>query len=92
MEHFDTLDYLSEGKYPVFKQGKGGCLGMANKDLHDAKKIRNDEFYTQLTGIEKELKYYRHYFKGKTILCNCDDLRVSRFFYFLCQFPQMKSI
>jgi hypothetical protein len=55
---------------------------MANKDLHDAKKIKNDEFYTQLTDIEKELKYYRHYFKGKTILCNCDDPRVSKFFYF----------
>ncbi|MDR0785295.1 MAG: adenine-specific methyltransferase EcoRI family protein, partial [Treponema sp.] len=55
---------------------------MASKDLHDAKRVKNDEFYTQLTDIDKELKYYKHYFKGKTILCNCDDPRVSKFFYF----------
>jgi hypothetical protein len=55
---------------------------MANKDLHNAKKLKNDEFYTQLTDIEKELNNYRQHFKGKTILCNCDDPRVSKFFYF----------
>ncbi|GHT50709.1 putative adenine-specific methylase [Spirochaetia bacterium] len=55
---------------------------MANKDLHNAKKAKNDEFYTQLSDIEKELNHYRHCFKGKTILCNCDDPRVSKFFYF----------
>jgi hypothetical protein len=55
---------------------------MANKDLHDAKKVKKDEFYTQLTDIEKELKNYKQHFKGKTILCNCDDPRVSKFFYF----------
>ncbi|MDR2447329.1 MAG: adenine-specific methyltransferase EcoRI family protein [Treponema sp.] len=55
---------------------------MANKDLHDAKKVKNDEFYTQLSDIDRELKYYKHYFRGKTILCNCDDPRISKFFYF----------
>jgi hypothetical protein len=55
---------------------------MANKDLHDAKRQKNDEFYTQLSDIEKELIHYRPLFKGKTILCNCDDPRVSKFFYY----------
>jgi hypothetical protein len=55
---------------------------MANKDLHDAKRIKNDEFYTQLSDIEKELIHYRPLFKGKAILCNCDDPRVSKFFYY----------
>jgi hypothetical protein len=55
---------------------------MANKDLKNAKKHKNDEFYTRLTDIEKELKHYREHFRGKTVLCNCDDPRVSNFFYF----------
>lgn len=53
-----------------------------NKNLHAAKHNKNDEFYTQLTDIEKELKYYKKYFKDKTVLCNCDDPRVSNFFYY----------
>jgi hypothetical protein len=55
---------------------------MANKNLSNAKKAKKDEFYTQLTDIEKELKSYKQHFKGKTVLCNCDDPRVSKFFYF----------
>ena len=51
-----------------------------NKNLHKAKKEKNDEFYTQLTDIEKELRHYKDYFRGKTVLCNCDDPRVSNFF------------
>ena len=39
-------------------------------------------FYTQLVDIEKELKHYKDYFKGKTVLCNCDDPRVSHFFHY----------
>lgn len=53
-----------------------------NKNLHKAKKEKNDEFYTQLYDIEKELKYYEDYFAGKTVLCNCDDPRVSNFFHY----------
>ena len=45
----------------------------ANSNLNKAKVAKNDEFYTQLTDIAKELKYYRHHFRDKTILCNCDD-------------------
>ena len=43
-----------------------------NNNLHTAKATKNDEFYTQLGDIEKELKYYRDYFKGKVVYCNCD--------------------
>lgn len=49
-----------------------------NKNLHNAKIQRNDEFYTQMVDIEAELRYYD--FKGKSIYCNCDDYRQSNFF------------
>jgi len=52
------------------------------RHLHSAKKSKNDEFYTQLTDIEKELKHYKHSFKDKVVLCNCDDPRVSNFFHY----------
>ena len=55
---------------------------MANKQLTGAKKAKKDEFYTQLADIETELKHYREHFKGKTVLCNCDDPRMSNFFYY----------
>jgi hypothetical protein len=55
---------------------------MAAKNLGNAKKAKKDEFYTQLTDIEKELKNYKQHFKGKTVLCNCDDPRMSQFFYY----------
>ncbi len=55
---------------------------MANKQLSQAKKGKNDEFYTQLEDIEAELKHYRGHFAGKTVLCNCDDPRVSNFFFY----------
>jgi len=53
-----------------------------NKNLHAAKRSKNDEFYTQLTDIEKELKYYKKYFKNKVVFCNCDDPHVSNFFHY----------
>jgi len=53
-----------------------------NKSLHAANKAKQDEFYTQLSDIENELKHYKEHFKGKTVLCNCDDPRVSNFFHF----------
>jgi len=53
-----------------------------NKSLHDANKAKEDEFYTELSDIENELKHYRVHFNGKTVLCNCDDPRVSNFFHF----------
>jgi len=54
----------------------------ANKNLRSAKTDKKDEFYTQLSDIEKELKHYKNHFKDKVILCNCDDPRVSNFFHF----------
>lgn len=60
---------------------------MANKNLTAAMKAKKDEFYTQLSDIENEMKYYRKYFKGKVILCNCDDPYESNFFkYFASNF------
>ena len=53
-----------------------------SKDLHNAKKGKNDEFYTQLTDIEKELRHYAPHFKDKTVYCNCDDPSISNFFKF----------
>ena len=53
-----------------------------NQDLRAAKNSKKDEFYTQLSDIEKELKHYKKHFKGKVVYCNCDDPRVSNFFYY----------
>ena len=53
---------------------------MSNKNLHAAKKAKNDEFYTQLKDIENEISNYdSDHFKNKTIYCNCDDYRWSNF-------------
>ena len=53
-----------------------------NRNLHSAKTNKKDEFYTQLPDIERELKHYKKYFKGKVVFCNCDDPRVSNFFHY----------
>lgn len=50
--------------------------------LTSAKKSKNDEFYTQLSDIERELKHYKKHFKNKVVFCNCDDPRVSNFFHY----------
>ncbi len=54
----------------------------ANNNLHKAKDSKKDEFYTQLSDIEKELKHYKSYFKDKVVYCNCDDPRISNFFHY----------
>jgi hypothetical protein len=53
-----------------------------NTNLTLAKTNKKDEFYTQLSDIERELKHYKKHFKDKVVLCNCDDPRVSNFFHF----------
>lgn len=53
-----------------------------NTNLKKAKAGKNDEFYTELTDIEKELRYYKEHFKNKVVFCNCDDPRISNFFHF----------
>lgn len=57
------------------KEGKNG-------NLHQSKKEKNDEFYTQLVDIEQELKHYKEHFKDKVVFCNCDDPYESNFFKF----------
>lgn len=64
---------------------------MENTNLHLAKVAKNDEFYTQLTDISDELKYYRESFEGKVVLCNCDDSEESEFTrYFILNFHALK--
>ena len=64
---------------------------MSNANLHAAKTAKKDEFYTQLTDIEKELRHYRKHFENKTVLCNCDDPFESNFFkYFVLNFNKLK--
>lgn len=59
----------------------------ANSNLHRAAKVKNDEFYTRLVDIEKELKHYKDQFRGKVVYCNCDDPFESNFFkYFAGNF------
>jgi len=63
---------------------------MKKRDLATAKLDKKDEFYTQLTDIEKEMRYYRKHFKGKTVFCNCDDPFESNFFkYFVLNFNRL---
>lgn len=58
---------------------------MGNYNLHNAKRAKQDEFYTQLEDIEKELRHYD--FKGKKVYCNCDNPSMSNFYkYFKLNF------
>ena len=61
-----------------------------NKALAKANKAKNDEFYTQLSDIEKELRHYKEYFRDKVIFCNCDDPEESNFWkYFELNFTHL---
>lgn len=53
-----------------------------NLNLRKASTAKKDEFYTQLSDIERELKHYRNHFKDKVVFCNCDDPRISNFFHY----------
>ena len=62
----------------------------ANANLHKAKNAKNDEFYTQLTDVSKELMHYKHHFKDKIVFCNCDDPTWSAFWkYFHLNFSAL---
>ena len=62
-----------------------------NSNLRTAKTAKNDEFYTQYTDIEKELRFYTEYFEGKVVYCNCDDYQQSNFYkYFYYNFHYLK--
>ncbi len=61
-----------------------------NRDFRDARQAKKDEFYTQLSDIEKELVHYSAHFRGKVVYLNCDDPRVSNFFqYFATNFEKL---
>lgn len=61
-----------------------------NRTLHIAKSSKKDEFYTQLSDIERELKHYNEHFNNKVVFCNCDDPRQSNFFkYFAYNFENL---
>ncbi len=62
-----------------------------NVSLNMANTAKYDEFYTELSDIENELRHYARHFRNKTVLCNCDDPRISKFFhYFSYNFKQLK--
>ncbi len=66
-------------------------MAAANRNLGDARKAKEDEFYTQLTDIERELRHYKSHFKNKVVYCSCDDPRVSNFFhYFSYNFEKLR--
>lgn len=62
-----------------------------NNNLHKAKTAKNDEFYTQMIDIEKELQHYKEHFKDKIIYCNCDNPKQSNFWkYFHLNFAELE--
>ena len=61
-----------------------------NSNLHSSRAGKTDEFYTEISLIEKELRHYKDFFKGKTVFCNCDDPEESNFWkYFELNFEQL---
>lgn len=65
-------------------------MGTGNQELLNANKAKADEFYTLLSTIENEMKYYKDFFKGKIVFCNCDDPYESNFFkYFAMNFNSL---
>ena len=65
-------------------------MAQKNINLHTAKREKNDEFYTQLADIEKEMKHYKEFFNGKVVFCNCDDPLESNFTkYFILNFHHL---
>ena len=65
--------------------------GNTNAKFHKAKKNKNDEFYTRLETIEKELQYYWPHFENKVVFANCDDPTWSNFYkYFRAKFKTLK--
>ena len=62
---------------------------MTNKNLIRAKKVKNDEFYTQIEDIALEVFKYRSYFQGKSVLCNCNDVGSAFWQYFHNNFYEL---
>lgn len=61
-----------------------------NSNLNKAGIAKEDEFYTKITDIEKELRHYRDYLRDKVVFCNCDDPETSNFWlYFRLNFYEL---
>jgi len=77
------------GEHRSNQAERAGMAG-GNADLKKANKAKRDEFYTQLPDIEAELRHYKEHFKGKKVICNCDDPFESNFFkYFAMNFNHL---
>ena len=86
VRHFSFVDKYLKPQVCYIKNEKK----LPNKTLNAAKLAKKDEFYTQMTDIERELRHYWPHFKGKSVLCNCDDPYESNFFkYFALRFNQL---
>lgn len=84
--------FKTKKKFRKSKDLKKGQLlkNMKNSNLHKAKQAKNDEFYTQLCDVEKELMHYKKHFKDKIVFCNCDDPTWSAFWeYFHLNFAEL---
>jgi hypothetical protein len=80
----------SSGRARSDSGGAGQVTARTNTFLHAARRNKQDEFYTQLSDIEEELRNYRKHFKNKVVLCNCDDPYESDFFkYFVMNFRRL---
>ena len=62
---------------------------MTNKNLNRAKRVKNDEFYTRVEDIALEVSKYKDYFRGKSVLCNCNDVNSSFWQYFYNNFHEL---
>ena len=80
----------SETESEYVSRGAGSITAKTNSWLTAAKASKADEFYTQLSDIENELRHFRQHFKGKVVICNCDDPFESDFFkYFILNFRRL---
>lgn len=98
-KHFKTYyeNFILKNVSNLISQGKIKTMGTksSNKYLHKASQIKNDEFYTQLADIEREMSHYKDHFKNKIVFCNCDDPRVSSFFHYFSynfEFLELKKL
>ena len=62
---------------------------MTNKNLNRAKRVKNDEFYTRIEDIALEVSKYKDYFRGKSVLCNCNDVGSAFWQYFHNNFHEL---
>ena len=83
----NCYDKKSISRIVIALKGSGDSLVAGNSNLHMSRADKTDEFYTQLSLIENELKHYKKHFEGKVVFCNCDDPFESNFFkYFAINF------